>query len=199
MTGIPSVALHTSEGLALGEADRALLDRLRAIALLLRAARATAPGLGNLHIGLWISDQGRLRLIQADAIDVVELLADAGGWPDSPSRGESLDDLLRTCNTAFARVDAAELPAVCPRGLAGLLEAMRQNAVVPPALISALTQAGWTPYHWGGYIYPTLPENVSAHEALDALAGAEANGGLGHGPLGVLAHRAAAALSGSLP
>jgi len=179
-----------SPPLSLDREEIALLDRLRTIALLLGAAAAGDPVLGSINIALTTNDEGRLHFVHTGTRDVLCLLATAGRWPDLLLRGgESVDELIRLYDAIFERVADAELPAGCPPGLAGLLQPLRDFTPIPDGLHTALAQTGWE-INLFGFIRPVLSDPVSAHEALEALVGLEGVGGLGAGPLGVLARNA---------
>jgi len=172
----------------LGGADRILLDRLRAVALLLRHDRHTA--LVSIRIALTVDAANRPCLLPFDGSGAYPLLARAAGR----------DDLLGGRTTLLSEVEAqmellrlnaaAALDHPCPDGLLRLLRRIvRGGRALADADLAALARAGWA-VHPLRHLFPRLPLQVSAHEALDALARADAGGGLGIGPLAVLADAA---------
>jgi len=181
---------------ALGAADLALLGRLRAIALLLRAAGATCPDLGKVRIGLRLARVGGVSPLLAGGWDVCVLLAEAAGWRDllveeNVLGRDAMGSHFSRIDAIHDRIVASELPSGVPPGLAHLL-ASRGPGPIPPAARCFLAQAQWALSPTG--IQPLLPARPSAHELLEGWIAAEAAGGLGDGPLGALARSATSTL-----
>lgn len=182
-------ALALRGAVVLGASDWAVLDRLRAIALLFRAADRLLPVLYGIHIGLFFTEDFALRLFAYLDPTACQLIADTAGWHNLPLE---LGQVGRS-PAFFERVAQAELPDGCPPGLASLLMAIPHSLCATTA--ARLADAGWH-IEPAGRIEPVLPDQISAHEALEILVDAEGCGGLGRGPLAALARQAVAQLAG---
>jgi len=75
-----------------------------------------------------------------------------------------------------------------PPGLFALLCQIAEGVPPSTATLAALEAAAWEYVPEQLRLLPLLPASVSAHEIVDALAGADACG-LGPGPLGLFAAR----------
>jgi len=175
----------------LGPPDRALLDRLRTVALLLRAVEADLPELRGMALGL-VFQHERLRVVESIGQGACRRLAVRCGWSDlfdaSPSRPS---DFVRLQNGIFERTARTELPDGCPPGLLRLLEEI-SHAIPPSAAdVAFLARAQWDVQPLRRYLRPLLPAQPSAHEVLDALCLAGRAGGVGAGPLARFAQQAA--------
>jgi len=190
MNPLSSADLDTA--IALGVEDRAVLDRLRTIALLLRAGAAAQPDLDGIDIGLWTDHTGTVYPLKNTTAVACRRLAHAAGRPDL--LGTPPFTTSRRLYDTHLRTALAEFPNGCPPALFALLNQLRIHRRHTPAAPSAfLAAAGWIISSRGNRaIVPLLPTSPSALEVLDLLAVAE---GLGQGPLGILAAQVAARLS----
>jgi len=182
--------------IVLGPQEVSLLVRLRAIALLYRAAHTDLPGLDDIDVVLWIGRSGRLCPLDLIGCQGCRLVVRAGGGGDLCTGVPS----AQTCRPQLIyatrdRVAAAELPAEDPDGLLRLLRQAARGHDPSRRSAAALGRMGWRLPAPNGTLRPLLPLTVSAHEALEALLAAEVCGGLGSGPLGRLAAEAAARLT----
>jgi len=182
--------------LALGPEDRAVLDRLRTLALLFRAAAGRLPELAMLEIGLWADHHNVVSpFTSVDWGKDCWCLVALAGWSEVATTGwrgqESVSDGF------YHRAVAAEFPTGCPPALLQLLATMRSSNSVHSTL-ATLALAGWHVPVGEWTLRPLLPAQISAHEALEAVLAAAAHG-LGDGLLGHLARRAIAVLSEGQP
>jgi len=179
--------------IALDSADRAVLLRLRAIALLFATA-AWGSALRGIDIALLIDRFGQVVPLAQLSPEGRRRIAEAAGWSDLlPEREQR--DLHALYRTTCHRTAQAELPQGCPTGLFRLLRRIdRHPYQASAASLSTLAQAGWGVE--GRCLIPLLPGRSSAQERLDALTRAEEAGGLGEGPLGRLAAQVVAQLGG---
>jgi len=182
--------------LILGPEDCAVLDRLRAVALLFAAARTISSFSHSIDVCLRSGFDGVIRCFEVNTLaaclhiakllachDLIDAVA-AGGWSA---------EIILALND---RTAAAELPAGAPPRLTLLLQWLHDpQHTLSPASLETLTRAGWTLS--GAALFPLVPDPISAHEALEGLVAAEAAGGLGPGPLGLLARQAAFDLCGT--
>lgn len=177
---------------SLGAADRAILVRLRAIALLLRAAAVALPDADGIEIGLYVTPNGRLRPLQAVSWNACHLLARAGGWSDSEEL-LAVERRVAFYTGTLDRTAEGEFPQAGPPALVRLLRRVGLGRPLALAAAQFLAEAGWEIASSREHIRPIVPHPASAHEVLDAWAAADAVGGLGSGPLARLAQAAALA------
>jgi len=190
----------------LGPEDLAVFDRLRAIALILRAAGAIAPRFNGVRIGLRICLDGSPSPIEALTMTGRALIAQVSGWDDlldgngqmngqvnGQVNGQTID--LRSVNTVHARTSQTEFPLGLSPSLTRFLRHIGTNQPVSASVGTTLQGAGWGIAPTSRHLYPILPDQVSAHEALEALTAAEEDGGLGNGPFAALARAAVRALA----
>jgi len=181
--------------IVLGGEDFALLTRLRTVALILRAGAATQPALGDIAIVLLLDRSGLVHPLRSLSLAGRRLLAHANGWPDillAAGTGS-----LIPVPFAFEDTARAELPTGCPAGLLRLLRQIGAHTPLSAASKAGLARAGWVhDVDVTDFFRPRVPITVSALEALDALVAVDSDGGLGDGPLAVLARAVAARLTG---
>jgi len=181
------------EGIALGDNDVAVLARLRAIARLFRAAGKALPVLDTIEIGLWVGPTGVPYPFGSMSWPACDLIARVAGWEDLVAARDK--DYSEACDAIYQRAAAIELPT-CPPALLRLLTDLHTGT--PPeakATAARLARWGWTLHPDKWFICPLLSAHTSAHETLELLADTELAGGLGSGPLAILAALGLAELS----
>jgi len=182
------------EPIALGDADRAVLDRLRALALLFRAAAAAIPLLGRVEIGLWVDAEGVTYPYGSLDSEVCQFLAKTAGWTELAAAAQGLPPSV---DAIYERASRAEMPS-CPPALARLLTQLR-NGTASGDAVHSFAHLGWVFDRAEWLSRPLLPAQVSAHEALEALLGVEAAAHSKHRPLDLVAREAARVLLGGSP
>jgi len=189
-------AIHAGAGGAadLDAADCAVLDRLRAVALLLAAAGPWLPVVPP-SIGLRIDRHGLVLPFECISWDARLYVAQTMGWDEVRVAMESPDTYSADFfHALFMRIAAAEFPTGCPPGLTKLLQHIRRDPkTLSTASLDFLARARWSVCSFEGLILPAPPDSLSVHELLDALALVEGEEETGR-PLTRLAHQAAAHL-----
>jgi len=173
---------------AFGPKDLAILTRVRAMALVLRAA--SPPELEDSALGLTIDRDDQLSCLHTGWTGCL-FLARRAGWRDLLEVPDTFQGHCVAGVLIKDRLARAEFPQPCPIALGRVLRQVRTHTTLPAHMLAALRQAGWEPCFQEFLAQPIVPERPSAHELLEALAGVEAVGGWGDGPLGRLARSAA--------